>query len=326
MGLIPRLLIDQDRDFGLSFLITDATGAYDAVNNPGGFGAPNNLLSDVAFTRLLLSDSYSRRYAGMDITTIPFKEYTLDPTVQYVNYDTKVLASAQGTMTAIAAQNIPAYNPLLPLGIKETGNTYIPLNAMPTNTNPVLGTSYLLPNTLYGATDPTTPFQDAVYNFTYSFYGTALAPSGSTIVANTKYFVASTNPLDRIDVLFTSGPTQTYRVGEELYLDTATFALFSQTTCYGAARLYPLLATNTMQGGFTFNSKKAKSQVLLGTLNGGILPNTQASDDCNAIVAQYELLKDCVSYGDVDEALFLDLVERIGNRRDNFNQQFLNAY
>jgi hypothetical protein len=47
MALVLDFNIEQEQD-GSSYTITDLTGAYDAVNNPGGWGTPNVELSDVA--------------------------------------------------------------------------------------------------------------------------------------------------------------------------------------------------------------------------------------------------------------------------------------
>lgn len=200
---------------GMQLIPFDITGAYDPINNIGGYGTPNPLISATKKTRFLISSYLTEQNFNDNITYCnPGVEYTIYGSgSNTVVIDTKIFHLNDTFIIEVGA--IPTIG--AGLTIKETGRFAAITTFLPT--------SLVAPFSSYSLTPSECGinqliFPDSIYTLIYESYSTEY--SAGTIAAGT-YIVKGT-PLQTITI---SGIN--YNVGE-VFIKTGSFTFTGSAT------------------------------------------------------------------------------------------------
>lgn len=200
---------------GKTFKVLENTGPYDATLNPGGYGGPNILASDVTATRFVFSSLLSEQQAETDVASIlAGYEYTAVGTGSFV-YDTKTVNAGDTFIFELAG------TPTLPstLTLRATGRVSPILGFVPTD----IETSDVTPS-LTGV--DSLVFPDTVGSLEYSVYTTSYS-AGSGRPAGTYIVTGDTVTISGV----TYRPNEVFtQVGTFTFTGSGTIHLFSATT------------------------------------------------------------------------------------------------
>jgi len=239
MALIPKLLIDPSllvNSNGYQVKITDATGSYDATNNPGGYGSPNPAKSSITISRLLLlryEGIVSPNNLGQTSPYIKFTQYKNTGSA-YLEFDTNGNAKF-----AKASNNFIPFNAasVVPTGgiCVSTGNILIDQNwnVNTINYQVINNTDFLLLST--------DAFPDDVYQVQWDLFQNTNIASGS-LVTGQDYIVSGTG--DPVILYDPAGTANVYgQFGLNEVFTAGTNANWSIDN--GTPQVYAKVATTT---------------------------------------------------------------------------------
>lgn len=223
MALQNNFQIGQDLINGAYITFVEATGNYNPITNPGGYGSPNPDISTVHATRLIFGDYFSILSSGGSINfATPYVEYIGigNPVV-----DSKKIFAVPGVTNIFVVGGGVTGGTLSYTGRSEYSGSFLPgqgsVNLLPPQVEQLQ---------LAGASS----FPDTIMQCQYEIYGGSAVSSGS-IANGTQYIVTGTGTVTYNN---SSTPGGVYRVGEVFQ---GVFGVTTFTTS-GSPVVYPLMS------------------------------------------------------------------------------------